>query len=151
MQGIMKKISLIIMLTLICFAPIAHSEGVEQSDPGFVILDVLVYRPLGVAVTVLGTSLFIAMSPLTALASIPEPHDAFEKTSRVLVLTPATDTFVRPLGNRQFVVDSPDYLKKPAVPEQQAAVQKPLPKPPTSAVGSSPKPVQSNPSMRVYP
>lgn len=84
--------------------PIIYEYGraPDRSDPGFVVLDVLIYRPFGVALTALGTAVFVAMSPLTALASIPEPHDAFEKTYQVLIRTPVRYTFVRPVGDKSL-------------------------------------------------
>jgi len=139
----MKKISLIFLLAFIFLTPVAQAQGVEETDPGFVIMDVLIYRPLGLAATVVGTSLFIAMSPLTALAAIPYPHDSFEKVSKILVFAPATDTFVRPIGNREFVVDSPDYLKKPAQPK--AILSKPLPTPSVPVAPRLPSPMQPSP------
>ncbi len=154
-QGIMKKISLIFLVTLIGFAPVAHAQGTEETDPGFVLLDVLLYRPLGLAVTLVGASLFIAMSPLTALAAIPEPHDSFEKLSKILVIAPATNTFVRSIGNRKFVVDSPDYLKKPAAPanvaQPQAILPKPLLKPSPPVAPSIPRPMQPSPGAGMHP
>lgn len=99
----MKKIiSFVILLSITSCFTAAHAASIEESDPGFVILDVLLYRPLGLVTTVIGTAVFIGLSPLTALASIPEPHDAFDKTSKILVLGPGAYTFIRPLGNRDF-------------------------------------------------
>lgn len=103
----MKKIiSVVILLSIMSCFTAAHARSIEENDPGFVILDVLLYRPLGVVATLVGTAVFIGLTPLTALASIPEPHDAFEKTSAILILGPGTYTFVRPLGNR----DCPYYM-----------------------------------------
>ena len=97
-----KLIRFFILLTVMCCSAAAHSQSVEETDPGFVILDVLFYRPLGFAVTIIGAGAFIVLSPLTAFASIPEPHDAFVKTAKILVLAPAAYTFIRPLGNRDL-------------------------------------------------
>ena len=89
------------------------SQSVEEVDPGFVILDVLLYRPVGFAVTVIGTGAFIGLSPLTALASIPEPHDAFAKTAKILILAPGAYTFIRPIGDRAVPYHVPPYKYKP--------------------------------------
>jgi len=147
----MKKISLIFMLTVIGFAPVAQGQEVEETDPGFVIMDVLVYRPLGLAATVVGTSLFVAMSPLTAIASIPKPHDAFEKVGKILVITPATDTFVRPLGNRAFVADVMNYQRKPAQLRESARPQLILPKPSAPMAPNMPRPMPPNPGATTNP
>lgn len=71
-------------------------------DPGFTLLDVLIYRPIGLAVTIAGAGLTVGISPLIALASIPKPHDAFSRVFDILVNEPAAYTFVRPLGNRSL-------------------------------------------------
>lgn len=96
-----------------CCSAVAHSQSVEEADPGFVLLDVLFYRPLGLVATVIGTGAFIGLSPLTAFASIPEPHDAFLKTSKILILAPAAYTFIRPLGDRDFPYHVSPYKHKP--------------------------------------
>jgi hypothetical protein len=74
----------------------------KRQDPGFVLFDVIVYRPIGFAVTIVGAALFIGISPFTALASIPAPHDAFEQTADILVFTPGEYTFTRPIGDRSL-------------------------------------------------
>jgi hypothetical protein len=60
--------------------------------------DVIFVRPAGFAGMLAGGALFIGLSPLTALANIPEPHDAFERVGGILVGVPYAYTFVRPLG-----------------------------------------------------
>ena len=96
-----------------CCSAVAHSQSVEEVDPGFVLLDVLLYRPLGLVATVIGAGVFIGLSPLTALASIPVPHDAFVKTGKILFLAPAAYTFIRPVGDRDFPYYPPQYKHKP--------------------------------------
>jgi hypothetical protein len=99
----MKKLTgLFILVSIVSCSTLPHSQKVEEEQPGFVMMDVLFYRPVGLIATVIGTGVYIGISPLTALASIPEPHDAFVKTSKILILSPANYTFVRPLGDRSF-------------------------------------------------
>ncbi|MEC4748711.1 hypothetical protein [Methylomicrobium sp. Wu6] len=73
-----------------------------KADPGFTLLDILIYRPIGLAVTIAGAGLVVGISPLIALASIPRPHDAFPQAFDILVNNPAAYTFVRPLGDRSL-------------------------------------------------
>jgi hypothetical protein len=108
-----KLISYFILLSVMCCSAVAYSQSVEEVDPGFVILDVLLYRPVGFAVTIIGTGAFIGLSPLTALASIPEPHDAFAKTGKILILAPGAYTFIRPVGDRDFPYHAPPYKYAP--------------------------------------
>ncbi|MFM8331303.1 MAG: hypothetical protein ACKN9T_06410 [Candidatus Methylumidiphilus sp.] len=69
-----------------------------RSDAANVLTDVIVVRPVGAVGTLAGAALFVGLSPLTALAAIPEPHDAFHKLGGILVGVPYAYTFVRPLG-----------------------------------------------------
>ena len=108
-----KLISLFVLLSIISCSTIPPSNSVEEVEPGFVLLDVLLYRPGGLAVTIIGAGAFIGMSPLTALASIPEPHDAFLKTSKILILAPGAYTFIRPLGDRDLPYSVPPYKHRP--------------------------------------
>ena len=139
LQGIMKKlISFFILLSAMCCSAVAHSQSVEENDPGFVLLDVLFYRPLGLVATVIGTGAFIGLSPLTAFASIPEPHDAFLKTSKILILAPAAYTFIRPLGDRDFPYHVPPYKHKPVATQNNVETYKsavpPIQSPVTPAI-----------------
>jgi hypothetical protein len=145
----MKKfISLIILLSVICCSGVAHSQSVEEDDPGFVILDVLLYRPLGFAATVVGAGVFVGLSPLTAFASIPEPHDAFAKSSKILIGAPAAYTFIRPIGDREFPYSSPPYKYRPATtshkvdPSSKNSVIQPQPRTPADPVVPEIQPYQ---------
>ncbi len=110
----MKNLAgIFILVSIISCSTVPNSQRVEEVRPGFVMLDVLFYRPVGLIATVIGAGLFIGTSPLTALASIPAPHDAFAKTGRILVLSPATYTFVRPIGDRSFPYDGLQYKHRP--------------------------------------
>jgi hypothetical protein len=118
-----KLISLFIVLSLICGSAVAQSPNIAKADPGFVLLDVLLYRPVGLAVTIIGSAVFVGVSPLIALASIPKPHDAFAKMSEILVLAPAGYTFVRPIGDRDFPYHASPFKHKQVVPVPQSDVK----------------------------
>jgi hypothetical protein len=70
----------------------------QRTEAMNLMTDVIVIRPVGFAVTLAGTALFAGLSPFTGLASIPEPHDSFNRVGAVLVGAPFAYTFVRPLG-----------------------------------------------------
>jgi hypothetical protein len=122
----MKKLLSIVLLFSVMSSSFARQQSVEAVDPGFVLLDVLLYRPLGFVATLVGGAVFVGMSPLTAFATIPAPHDAFDKTFKILVLGPAAYTFVRPLGDRRFVGYTPTrYRPLPKTRSTQPTYQRP--------------------------
>lgn len=129
MHGNMKNsLSVIILMVITSFpasAQTMHGNGNQSSqpnniaatnaidDPGFVVIDIAIIRPASLLVTVAGAALFVGLSPLTALASIPEPHDAFAKTYEVLIGIPARYTFVRPVGDKSIAPYGASYRGKP--------------------------------------
>ncbi len=124
-----NSLSIIALMTITSFSAVAHdmprrdnripppdnivaSNGID--DPGFVVIDIAIIRPASLLVTVAGAALFVGLSPLTALASIPEPHDAFAKTYEVLIGIPARYTFVRPVGDKSITPYGASYHGKPS-------------------------------------
>ena len=68
-------------------------ETLEAPDAaGMMLLDAFLLRPLGLAATVLGTAAFIVTLPFSL------PTRSADDAAKVLVVKPATYTFVRPLG-----------------------------------------------------
>jgi len=63
------------------------------SDPGGMIVDCLVARPVGFASLVVGTASFLVSLPFSALGRNTE--QAFQS----MVMDPGRYTFLRPLGN----------------------------------------------------
>lgn len=98
----LKLIRWIILASCLLNPAATLAEGMQDCRPRNeslnLITDVLVIRPVGAAATLAGAALFVATSPFTALASIPEPHNAFDRVGSLLVGTPYAYTFVRPLG-----------------------------------------------------
>ncbi|MGJ0493217.1 hypothetical protein [Methylobacter sp.] len=88
----------ILILAIIIFAVMSTAHAEDQQPPAVYLIDVILYRPLGLIATVTGSAVFVAISPLTALAAISPPHDAFEKTANLLIMKPAKYTFDRPMG-----------------------------------------------------
>lgn len=72
--------------------PAMNMSSSEVSDAS-IIGDFLVCRPLGMAATIVGTSLFVVSLPFSALG------DNVGQAARMLVTNPARFTFSRPLGN----------------------------------------------------
>ena len=79
-----------------------ESSTVEEDDSsptGKEMLSELIIRPVAVVGSITGLALFIVASPFSGLASIPEPHDAFETTWDDFVVTPYHFAFRRPFGD----------------------------------------------------
>ena len=91
-----------VLLLAISSASYAEGTAASESDGYDVMMDAVFLRPLGFVGTVVGSGLFVGLSPLVAVASIPAPHDAFEKLADTLVVKPAKYTFVRPVGDYDY-------------------------------------------------
>ena len=129
------------LLSVIGYANVSYSQSTVQIDPGFYLLDVLLYRPVGLVATIAGTSAFVAISPLLGLASIPEPHDAFQKTAGILVFAPGAYTFVRSIGDRNFPYIAPLPKRTLSVTTQNTQTAQP---PIVSPIAPANPPKQSN-------
>jgi hypothetical protein len=70
----------------------------RQASAPAVLADLLMLRPFGIGMTVVGGALFLATAPFTAIASIAPPHDAVQRSGNALFVGPAAFTFYRPLG-----------------------------------------------------
>ena len=68
-------------------------ETTSQKDPGLMIADTTLARPVGAVATVTGFALFLVSSPFAALGG--NTQEAWDS----LVASPATYTFKRPLGH----------------------------------------------------
>lgn len=91
----MKIKILVLAIVMLEMTNTAHAQNEQPSVVA--LIDVILYRPLGLVATVVGSAAFVAISPLTAFAAISPPHDAFEKTADLLIMKPAKYTFDRPL------------------------------------------------------
>ena len=99
LRGIARAIlALALVVSLASPAAAASSLGkdsgdVEQSVP--IVFDALLLRPIGLALTILGTVFYaVPVAPITA---ITRPSD-LGKPFKLLVVTPARYTFADPLG-----------------------------------------------------
>lgn len=77
-------------------APIRDDPGKEAVD---IFVDLIVVRPVSVIATVVGTGLFIGLSPFAGLATIAPPHDAIVRAGNAFVGLPACYAFKRPMGD----------------------------------------------------
>ncbi|MGR8941618.1 MAG: hypothetical protein ACU83V_03030 [Gammaproteobacteria bacterium] len=121
----MKKIrSLVLLLTVAVATPsIAQTQQPVESDGYDVMMDIFL-RPVGIVGTLVGAGLFVGLSPVTALAAIPSPHDAFEKLGNTIVCKPYRWTFERPVGDYEY---DGDCTRRPPAPMPVAQHYEPKP------------------------
>ena len=86
----------------------------ESPHAGVMAADLVIARPVGVVLTVVGTAAFIVSLPFTLLAG--NASDAAEK----LMIAPASSTFMRCLGCTQTGYSYRDIDKNNARKEQRA-------------------------------
>ena len=101
-----KIISVFILFSLVSVACSGNAmeNQTEDQDPGM--LPELIMRPAGFCGSIIGLTAFILSTPFAGLASIPEPHDAFQKTYNAFLETPFRYTFTRPLGDYSLTIDA---------------------------------------------
>ena len=92
----MKFGKVLLFLMLSCSLQFAKAD--EPVSLGTLYADILIYRPIGFAMTMTGAAVFVAVSPMLAVANLAPPHDAFDHASDMIIKTPYRFTFERPLG-----------------------------------------------------
>lgn len=102
------------LFSVISFSVPSYAEAEEgEYNPLFALTDIIFLRPMGLVATVAGSALFIGLSPVTALATIPPPHDAFSHMGHYLVMTPVDFTFSRPIGvNEKAALSVPPSVRE---------------------------------------
>ena len=70
-----------------------------DTDATSVAVDVIVARPVSFVLTILGSALFVVSLPVAAASG------CVDKAAKALVVAPARDTFVRPLGDLDDFLD----------------------------------------------
>jgi hypothetical protein len=91
-------ISVICVLAMVLStATPAYASG--DTDATSVAVDIAVARPVSFAMTIVGSVLFVVSLPVAA------PSGCVDKAAKTLVVGPAKDTFVRPLGDFQDFLD----------------------------------------------
>jgi len=97
----MKCFKLFFLATTMLVSSSCFATENGKADGYDVVID-MALRPLSFAGMLIGSGLYIGLSPLTAFATIPAPHDAFVLLADTLVVKPAKYTFVRPVGNYTY-------------------------------------------------
>lgn len=97
----MKFIKLFFFLTAILVSSASFATERREAD-GYDVLVDTVLRPVSFVGMLAGSVVYVGLSPLTAIASIPAPHDAFKLLADTLIVKPAKYTFVRPVGDYAY-------------------------------------------------
>ncbi|WAR46877.1 hypothetical protein [Methylomonas rapida] len=91
-----KKIKALISASLLSLS--LQTNANDRVDLADIYADVLLYRPIGLAMTIAGSVIFAAISPMLAIAELNPSNQAFADAKNGLVITPYDFTFNRPLG-----------------------------------------------------
>ena len=90
----------VLAIVLVSVTPCrAADKSADKADIGAVVGDVVVARPLCLAVTVFGMAFFVASLPIAAITR------SVTRSSEALVAKPAKATFTRPLGDFDALSD----------------------------------------------
>ncbi len=100
MKNTMKYFFIFMIVTSLVVASFGGAFALEKhpftekkdTTAGFMVLDALMVRPLGLGATILGTAVFVLALPFTA------PTGYTKKSYDKLMADPAKYTFTRPLG-----------------------------------------------------
>ena len=97
----MKTKFLITITCVLAMLLSASTPALAAGDNGAVsvAVDVVVARPVSFVLTVLGSARFVVSLPVAITAG------GVDKVAKTLVVAPARDTFVRPLGDLQDFLD----------------------------------------------
>jgi hypothetical protein len=93
-----------LLITVICVLALLFSASTPafasgDTDATSVAVDVVVARPVSLALTIVGSALFVVSLPFSAASG------CVDKAAHTLVTSPAKDTFVRPLGDFKEFLD----------------------------------------------
>lgn len=93
-----------LLITVLCALALLLSTttpafAAENTDPTSVVVDAAVARPFTLALTIVGSALFVVALPFAATSG------SVDKAAHTLVVAPAKDTFTRPLGDLDDFLD----------------------------------------------
>ncbi len=98
----MKPSQWIVFVVAVALSAPSFAEPDKVEGDGYDVMVDMFLRPVGMAATLIGAGIFVGVSPLTALATIAPPHDAFEKLGDTIVCKPFKWTFNRPSGDYRY-------------------------------------------------
>jgi hypothetical protein len=94
-----KLLTTILCVLALLLSTITPASAAGDTAAMSVAVDVVLARPASFAMTILGSALFVVSLPVAI------PAKSVEKVAHTLVVTPAKDTFTRPLGDFDSFLD----------------------------------------------
>ena len=93
-----------LLVTVLCVLALLWSTSTPvfasgDTDATAVVVDVVAARPVTFALTLVGSVLFVVSLPVAATSG------GINKAAKTLVVAPAKDTFIRPLGDFEQFLD----------------------------------------------
>ena len=135
----MKSRKFVVFALFAALATPCFADGPKVESDGYDVMIDMILRPVSFAATLIGAGVYVGVSPLTALSTIPKPHDAFVKLADTIVCKPFKWTFLRPSGDYRYD-------------EGCARKARPVVYQPAPSFVEQPKPVVSEPAPPVqYP
>jgi len=133
----MKLLKSFVFVLFAAVAAPGFADNHKVEGDGYDVMIDMILRPVGFAATIIGAGVYIGVSPLTALSTIPRPHDAFEKLADTIICKPFKWTFMRPSGDYRY--DEGCARKAQPVVYQPAP---PVVKPPKPVITEPETPIQ---------
>ena len=109
----MKKSKLLVFALFSVLTVPSFSDNHVVEHDGYDYMAEMIARPWGIVTTMVGTTLYVGVSPITALFMIPKPHDSFERLADKMVYTPFKWTFKRPIGDFADTEESSAHQSQP--------------------------------------
>jgi hypothetical protein len=98
----MKLRKLFVFALFAALAAPGFADNQKVESDGFDVIVEIPVRAVTFGSMLGGFGIFVAISPLTGLMTIPPPHDAFPKLWDLFVCKPAKYTFRRPIGDYRY-------------------------------------------------
>lgn len=94
-----KLFTTVLCVLALLLSTVTPGYASEDTGATSVAVDVVVARPVSLALTIVGSVLFVVSLPVAAASH------TIDKTAHTLVVAPAKDTFTRPLGDLEDFLD----------------------------------------------
>lgn len=133
----MKLRKLFVFALFAALAAPGFADNQKAESDGFDVIVEIPVRAVTFGSMLGGFGIFVAISPLTGLMTIPPPHDAFPKLWDLFVCKPAKYTFRRPIGDYRYD-------------EGCARKVRPIAYQPAPPVVKPPKPVVTEPPVEYH-